>query len=362
MGEHLGPTVLTGAATCPAGDRRRERRGAGWRGSGGPEEGRDEPGRDHDHACPRRRWASPKSWTRSRRGPGVYQHKDAAGTVLYVGKAKNLRNRVRQYFQKSRSMGPRIEQMLSRATDLEVIVTDSEVEALILESNLIKKLKPRYNVTLKDDKSYPYIVITNEPFPRVFVTRQVRKDGSQYFGPYTDVKNVRAALKAVRDIFPVRSCNYFIDDESIRKRKVKVCLDYHIKKCEGPCEGLVSQERYGAMIDQVASLLRGRTESLIAKLSEEMEREARSAPVRGGGDPARPDQGAAGVQRAAEGVQPGCRRPGHPRGGRRRRRCLRRDLQAPGREDDRPAPLLYGERGSAGRAGDRRIARAAVLP
>jgi excinuclease ABC subunit C len=148
------------------------------------------------------------------------------------------------------------------------------VEALILESNLIKKLKPRYNVTLKDDKSYPYIVITNEPFPRVFVTRQVRRDGSQYFGPYTDVKNVRAALKAVRDIFPVRSCNYSIDDESIRKRKVKVCLDYHIKKCEGPCEGLVSRERYGAMIDQVASLLRGRTESLIAKLSDEMEREA----------------------------------------------------------------------------------------
>ena len=209
-------------------------------------------------------------------GPGVYLHKDAGGTVLYVGKAKSLRNRVRQYFQKSRSMGPRIEQMLSRATDLEVIVTDSEVEALILESNLIKKLKPRYNVTLKDDKSYPYIVITNEPFPRVFVTRHVRRDGSQYFGPYTDVKNVRSALKAVRDIFPVRSCNYLIDEESIRKRKVKVCLDYHIKKCEGPCEGLVPQERYGAMIEQVASLLRGRTDSLIAKLTGEMEREANS--------------------------------------------------------------------------------------
>jgi excinuclease ABC subunit C len=209
-------------------------------------------------------------------GPGVYLHKDAAGTVLYVGKAKALRNRVRQYFQKSRSMGPRIDQMLTRATDLEVIITDSEVEALILESNLIKKLKPRYNVTLKDDKSYPYIVVTNEPFPRVFVTRQVRKDGSRYFGPYTDVKNVRAALKAVRDIFPVRSCNYFIDDEAIRKRKIKVCLDYHIKKCEGPCEGLVSQERYGAMIEQVSALLKGRTESLITRLTEEMEREAGS--------------------------------------------------------------------------------------
>ncbi|MBM2841407.1 MAG: excinuclease subunit [Bacteroidetes bacterium] len=109
-------------------------------------------------------------------GPGVYQHKDAEGKVLYVGKAKNLRSRVRQYFQKSRVVEPRIDSMLSKATDLEIIVTDNEVEALILEANLIKKLKPRYNVNLKDDKSYPYIVITNEPYPRVFVTRQIRKD------------------------------------------------------------------------------------------------------------------------------------------------------------------------------------------
>ena len=204
--------------------------------------------------------------------PGVYQHKDAAGKVLYVGKAKNLRNRVRQYFQKSRSLGPRIEQMLTKATDLDVIVTDSEVEALILEANLIKKFKPRYNVSLKDDKSYPYIVITGEPYPRVFITRHVRRDGSRYFGPYTDVKNVRSALKAIRDIFMIRSCNFLIDEEAIRKKKFKVCLDYHIKKCEGPCEGLVSRERYNAMIDQVASLLRGKTGSLIRTLRAEMER------------------------------------------------------------------------------------------
>lgn len=207
-------------------------------------------------------------------GPGVYQHKDAEGKVLYVGKAKNLRYRVRQYFQKSRSVDPRIERMLSRATDLEIIVTDSEVEALILEANLIKKLKPRYNVTLKDDKSYPYIVITHEPFPRVFVTRQIRRDGSRYFGPYTDVKNVRAALKAIRDIFQIRSCNYLIDDEAIRKKKFRVCLDYHIKKCGGPCEGLVSVAAYNAMIEQVASLLRGKTETLIRSLREEMDAHA----------------------------------------------------------------------------------------
>ncbi|HCV43945.1 MAG TPA: excinuclease ABC subunit C [Bacteroidetes bacterium] len=207
-------------------------------------------------------------------GPGVYQHKDAEGKVLYVGKAKNLRSRVRQYFQKSRAVEPRIDSMLSKATDLEIIVTDNEVEALILEANLIKKLKPRYNVNLKDDKSYPYIVIRNEPYPRVFVTRQIRKDGSRYFGPYTDVKNVRSALKSIRDIFPIRSCNYFIDDEVIKKRKIKVCLDYHIKRCEGPCEGLVSQEKYDAMIDQVAELLRGKTESLIQKMQHEMEVQA----------------------------------------------------------------------------------------
>jgi excinuclease ABC subunit C len=204
-------------------------------------------------------------------GPGVYQHKDAEGTVLYVGKAKNLRNRVRQYFQKSRSMDRRIEVMLQRASDLEIIVTDSEVEALILEANLIKKLRPRYNVNLKDDKSYPYIVITNEPFPRVFVTRRIRRDGSHYFGPYTDVKNVRAALKAVRDIFMIRSCNFALDDATIARRKYKLCLDYHIKKCGGPCEGLVSQEAYGKMIAQVADVLRGKTESLIHRLQADME-------------------------------------------------------------------------------------------
>ena len=209
-------------------------------------------------------------------GPGVYQHKDITGKVLYVGKAKNLRARVRQYFQKSRAVDSRIEQMLAKATDIEVIVTDSEVEALILEANLIKELHPRYNVNLKDDKSYPYIVITNEPFPRVFITRRIRRDGSKYFGPYTDVKNVRAALKAIRDIFMIRSCNFLIDDDAIRKKKYKVCLDFHIKKCEGPCEGLVPQEKYNAMIAQVASLLRGKTGSLIRSLRADMDELSRA--------------------------------------------------------------------------------------
>ena len=202
--------------------------------------------------------------------PGVYQFKDSTGKVIYVGKAKILKNRVRQYFQSKPQYG-RIPAMVAKIADLELIQTDNEVEALILELNLIKSLKPRYNVNLKDDKSYPYIVITNEPFPRVFPTRKKRTDGSKYFGPYTDVKNMRYALKSIREIFMIRSCNLNITNENIEKKKFKVCLDYHINKCEGPCEGLVSQADYKEMIHQVAVLLNGKTSSLLKELNEKME-------------------------------------------------------------------------------------------
>ena len=203
--------------------------------------------------------------------PGVYQFKDKEGTVLYVGKAKILRNRVRQYFHKSRVLEPRIALMVEKVSDVEIITTDSEVEALILEANFIKSKKPRYNVNLKDDKSYPYIVITKEPYPRVFVTRRVSRDGSRYFGPYTDVHTMRSALKTVRDIFMIRSCNFHIDQEFIDKKKTRVCLDYHIKKCEGPCEGLVSEERYNQMIDHVAQVLLGKNTSVIESLAMQMQ-------------------------------------------------------------------------------------------
>lgn len=206
--------------------------------------------------------------------PGVYQFKNAEGKVIYVGKAQNLRSRVRQYFQKSRAADPKLDVMVEKIADVELIVTNSEVEALILEANLIKKFKPRYNVVLKDDKSYPYIVITNEPFPRVFVTRRIIRDGSRYFGPYADVKTMRFALKTVRDIFMIRSCNYDLTEESIKKGKFKICLDYHIKKCEGPCEGLVSQEHYRTMIDHVASVLKGKTGGVVEALEQEMQRYA----------------------------------------------------------------------------------------
>jgi len=202
--------------------------------------------------------------------PGVYQFKNADGKIIYVGKAQNLRNRVRQYFHKSRAVDTRIDAMVTKIADVELTVTDNEIEALILEANLIKQLKPRYNVLLKDDKSYPYIAITREPYPRVYVTRR-KTSGTRTFGPYTDVKSMRNALKTVRDLFMVRSCSLDLTEESIKKNKFKVCLDYHIKKCEGPCEAYVSQDHYNALLDQAAQVLRGKTKSVIESLKKEMD-------------------------------------------------------------------------------------------
>ncbi len=202
--------------------------------------------------------------------PGVYIFRNEKGKILYVGKAKNLRSRVRSYFQDGAHLDLRKLRMVQLVHDLETILVDSEVEALILENNLIKAHKPRYNVTLKDDKSYPYIRITNEPFPRIFVTRRIIRDGSKYLGPYTEVKQLRHIMKTVTKIFPVRSCKFFLDDEVIAKRKVKLCLDYHIQRCQGPCEGLVSQADYNAMIRQVEQFLKGKTRELLQELQERM--------------------------------------------------------------------------------------------
>jgi excinuclease ABC subunit C len=201
--------------------------------------------------------------------PGVYQFKEASGKVIYVGKAKNLKNRVRQYFQNTPAYG-KTATMISKIADAEITITDNEVEALILEYNLIKELKPRYNVNLKDDKSYPYIVITKEPFPRIFPTRKKRSDGSRYFGPYTDVKSMRYALKIISNTFKVRSCNFNLAEESIKTGKFKVCLDYHINKCEGPCEALQTRDSYNESIEQAARLLNGKTMSLLKELNDKM--------------------------------------------------------------------------------------------
>jgi len=202
--------------------------------------------------------------------PGVYLFKDSSAKVIYIGKAKILRNRVRSYFQQGRIEGPKFLRLVSRIHDFETIVTDSEVEALILEANLIREHKPRYNINLKDDKSFPFIRITNELFPRIFPTRRLIRDGSQYFGPYTDVKSMRALLKTVKRIFPIRSCNYNLSAQTIKDHKYKLCLDYHIKRCLGPCEGLISQQEYAEIVDYVRDFLAGKGQKLITDLKKRM--------------------------------------------------------------------------------------------
>lgn len=200
--------------------------------------------------------------------PGVYLLKDEEGKIIYVGKAKSLKNRVKSYFQ-SGVEHPRTQALVSRIKDFEVLVTDSEMEALILESNLIKEHKPRYNVNLKDDKRYPYVKVTvDEPFPRILVVRRPKKDKAKYFGPYTNAKGMRQSLRLLRKLFPVRSCNHVLP----AKRKIRVCLDFHIKRCQGPCEGLVSEKEYREMINTVLLFLAGKNKVLIEELKRRMSR------------------------------------------------------------------------------------------
>lgn len=202
--------------------------------------------------------------------PGVYMHKDASGTIIYVGKAKNLRSRVRAYTQFNRPMDAKTKALMARIASVEVIVTDTEAEALILENTLIKEHRPRYNVLLKDDKSYPFIRITKEEFPQVFKTRRVVRDGSRYFGPYTDGTYLYYLIKTLRSVFPIRSCQLPLSEEGVRSGKWKVCLDYHIKKCDGPCEGFISREAYGEYIRQAQQILSGRTRELERQLEQRM--------------------------------------------------------------------------------------------
>ena len=207
--------------------------------------------------------------------PGIYQFKNQRGKVIYVGKAKNLRSRVRSYFRNVKKLTGKTRLLVNHVADVDVIITSSEVEALILENNLIKKLKPRYNINLKDDKTYPYLVITREPFPRIVLTRQVVHDGSLYFGPYTEAGQLRSVLELISSIFQVRSCKLKLNEENIRRKKFTVCLDYHIYKCKGPCEGLQSEEEYNLMISEIIRLLKGKTSVLVRSLTEEMQRCAR---------------------------------------------------------------------------------------
>jgi excinuclease ABC subunit C len=200
--------------------------------------------------------------------PGVYIMKDENGVIIYIGKAINLKNRVRQYFQSLAGQTPKVHVMVSQIKDFEYIITNSEVEALILECNLIKKHKPKFNILLKDDKNYPYIKITlNEDYPRILMTRKIEKDGAKYFGPYTSVSDVRQTINFLKKIFSVKSCNKRLPKDIGKGRP---CLNYHINQCMAPCQGLITKEEYYIIIKDICDFLSGRRDELIDKLEKEM--------------------------------------------------------------------------------------------
>ena len=194
--------------------------------------------------------------------PGVYIMKNERGKVIYVGKAINLKNRVSQYFRESKNHSPKVRAMVSHIVDFETIITSSEVEALILECNLIKEHRPKYNISLKDDKSYPYLKITKEEFPRVYLTRKHLKDGGRYFGPYTDIFAIKNTLQLIKKLFPIRSCRTL--------NAKRPCLEYHIKRCLAPCAKLVTARDYGEIIKEVSLFLEGKTEELDRSIETKM--------------------------------------------------------------------------------------------
>ena len=201
--------------------------------------------------------------------PGVYIMKNSLGEVIYVGKAKILKNRVRSYFQNSKNHSEKVKVMVKNISEFEYIVTDSEMEALILECNLIKKYSPRYNIALKDDKFYPFIKITNnDDYPRVFVTRKYAKDGAKYFGPYTNATAVYETINLINKIFPIRTCKLMIKENG---EKVRPCLNYHIKKCVAPCAGYIKKEEYAEMISDIMDILNGKDKTIVNELKSDME-------------------------------------------------------------------------------------------
>lgn len=204
---------------------------------------------------------------------GVYRYYDKNGDLLYVGKAKNLKKRVLSYFNKNQ-IGYRTKLMVSKIHRLETTIVNSEYDALLLENNLIKEHKPFYNILLKDDKSYPWICIKKEPFPRVFLTRNLIKDGSEYYGPYAKVKQAKALIDVIKNIYKLRTCNLNLSENKINEGKYKVCLEYHIKNCEGPCEDLEQQEEYHQKINAIRGLIKGDFKQAKQHLEEEMYRYA----------------------------------------------------------------------------------------
>lgn len=201
--------------------------------------------------------------------PGVYQYFDKEGNIIYVGKAKNLKRRVSSYFNKKHE-SLRTTMLVRNICDIKYTVVGSEEDALHLENSFIKEYKPRYNVLLEDDKTYPWITVRNEPFPRVFLTRKVIHDGSKYYGPYANVQLARTVIELIRSIYPIRTCSHLLSAENIERHKYKVCLQYHIKNCKGPCEGMQSEADYREEIEQIRQILSGNIQQLTDHLKEEM--------------------------------------------------------------------------------------------
>ncbi|WBL25547.1 excinuclease ABC subunit UvrC [Zunongwangia sp. HGR-M22] len=205
--------------------------------------------------------------------PGVYQYFDKNGKILYVGKAKNLKKRVTSYFTK-RHDSHRIGVMVKKINEIRHIVVSSETDALLLENNLIKKLQPRFNVMLKDDKTYPWICIKNERFPRVFPTRRLIKDGSEYYGPFTSFKTVNTLLDLIKGLYKLRTCNYDLAEDKIRENKFKVCLEYHLGNCKGPCEGYQGEAEYNRNIDHIRQIVKGNFKDSLNQFREQMQEHA----------------------------------------------------------------------------------------
>ena len=202
--------------------------------------------------------------------PGCYQYFDDKGTIIYVGKAKNLKRRVSSYFNKEHDSN-KTRVLVKQIRDIKYIVVNTEEDALLLENNLIKQYRPRYNVMLKDDKTYPSITVKNEYFPRIFQTRNIVKDGSQYYGPYPSVYTAKVMLQMLKELYPLRTCKYPLTPESIAAGKYEVCLEYHIKRCKGPCVGLQSMEEYQQNISEIKEILRGNISQISKHLYEEMQ-------------------------------------------------------------------------------------------
>jgi excinuclease ABC subunit C len=201
--------------------------------------------------------------------PGVYQYFDKEDIIIYVGKAKNLKKRVASYFNKKHENG-KTRILVRKIVRIEHIVVETESDALLLENNLIKKYQPRYNVLLKDDKSYPWICIKKERFPRIFTTRRIIKDGSEYFGPYTSVRTVRVLLDLIKELYQLRTCNYDLSQEKIEAKKYKVCLEYHLGNCKGPCEGLQTENKYQDDIKAIRDIIKGNFKESLEKFNEMM--------------------------------------------------------------------------------------------